>query len=279
MNRGCTKSGISTILLLISFACFSQSTSFDTVVFYKHLIAENLLPEQIAFNRQMQKLHCNNRAITDSLLLSLSVAYSKLGNTDSSNCNLNKISANPVFSVTSLNTYLSLLIIGKENDRVNNFLNKYTIQPTPLCFNDAVLSVKILERRPTVQDTDISAISPFLRDIKMRYERPPHYSGFLAGVYSAIIPGMGKLYLGYKEQALSAFIENIALGAQAAESYYRAGYKSARFIITGSLFGLFYGGNIWGSIILAKKQKREHLKQIDYEIFNYYNTGISSTAK
>ena len=179
MNRGCIKLRISVILIFVSFACFSQSTSFDTAGFYKHLVAENLLPEQIAFNRQMQKTHNGNKAIADSLFLNISLAYVRLGITDSSTSNLNKVSPKPPFSVPTSNTYLSLLILDKKYDRTQSFLDNYTGQQLPVGYNDAALSVKILERKPTMQDTNTSSLSSFMSDIKIRYEQPPHYSGFI----------------------------------------------------------------------------------------------------
>jgi hypothetical protein len=279
MRRTCIRSGISTLFLFIYFAGFSQNSTFDTAAFYKHLVSENLFSEQIAFNHQIIKLHPANTLLKDSLYLNISLAYTRLGNTDSVNANLSRISPTPVFSNYASGTYLSLLVLYQQYDKANGFSVNSKIMPLPFASLEADLAIKMLERKPTLQDTAISMISPQLRNIKTEYENAPHHSAFLAGLFSAVIPGMGKLYLGYSDQALSGFIANAALGAQAAESYFKAGPASARFIISGSLFGLFYGGNIWGSIIMAKKQKRDHLKQIDYEIFNYYNSAIGNSPK
>ncbi|HTA84327.1 MAG TPA: hypothetical protein VK783_15390 [Bacteroidia bacterium] len=219
-------------------------------------------------------MHIASTILQDSMRLSISLAYTKMGNVDSSEKNLIAISATPGFSVPSSELYVSLLIVRKEYNRASIFLNSFT-NAMPIYLKEAGTSIKMLQNEPTQPDTNVSAYAPALLEIKHKYENPPDHSALLAGIYSTILPGMGKLYLGYKEEALSAFIENIALGAQAAESYYKVGPKSVRFIVTGSLFGLFYGGNIWGSVALAKKQKRDHRKQIEYEIYNYYNTRIA----
>jgi hypothetical protein len=276
MNQVCIKLRISILVLFFPFFVFSQRVSFDTVRFYQHLIRENLLPEQISFARQLQKLYPTNKKLQDSLFLNISLAYNRLSNPDSLDSSLCKISTTPAFSVSSSNLFLCLLILRKNYDRANSFLNNgYRPQ---MFYQEAKTSVKILQNASTRQDTSTSQYSSEIQDIKHRYDQSPKHSAFLAGFYSALIPGMGKLYLGYKQEAISACIENIALGGVAAESYFKAGPLSARFVITGALFALFYGGNIWGSAILAKKQKVDYKKQLDYEIFNYYSSRISNSA-
>jgi len=77
-------------------------------------------------------------------------------------------------------------------------------------------------------------------------------SPLLAGLMSAVIPGSGKFYAGYRGQAISAMVPTFIFTAAAAESYFRAGPKSAQFITAASLFGIFYVGNIWGSVLSVK---------------------------
>jgi hypothetical protein len=87
-----------------------------------------------------------------------------------------------------------------------------------------------------------------------------HYkkkSPLLAGVYSAIIPGAGKIYAGKKKQGIGSFFPVLSLAALTWEAYNRGGVKSARFIGFGSLFSLFYAGNIWGSVVAVKVKQRE----------------------
>lgn len=278
MNHVCIKIRISFLFLLSSFIGLSQTASFDTAVFYRHLVKENLLPEQIEFTNQLLKLYPGNRPLHDSLFLALSLAYNKLGNTSQMDTCLARISDAPLFSSASSKLYASLLILGKEYNSANCFVKKKDSTRVLPFYHEASLSLAILQNNTTAQDTSVAQLSPTMRNIKQRYEHPPRHSAFLAGFYSAIFPGLGKLYLGYKQEALSACIENLALGGMAAESYFKAGPLSARFIITGTLFALFYGGNIWGSAILAKKQRIDYRQELDYEIFNYYHTNISSDS-
>lgn len=88
-------------------------------------------------------------------------------------------------------------------------------------------------------------------------------SPLLAGMMSAIVPGTGKMYAGYKGQGIAAMVTVGILGIATAESYYRLGYKSPHFITFGSLFTIFYVGNIWGSAVSVKLSKEHQLREID----------------
>jgi hypothetical protein len=91
-------------------------------------------------------------------------------------------------------------------------------------------------------------------------------SPFVAGTLSAIVPGLGKIYAGKTGQGIAAFLEIAALGGATAEYYFRSGPESAGFIIFGSLFSLFYIGNIWGSALSVSVNKNDFYKRIDNNI-------------
>jgi len=235
-------------ILFLPFSCISQNGRFDSLGFYNHLVSDKLVPEQIVFNENWVLEHRINTALADSTYLNNSILYYKLNQRDSSFRNLLRISPAAHFTGNTEQHYLSMMILHHEiNDSVKEF----------------VLSLR-------------------MPNLKEEYQKAPHHSPVLAGLFSAVVPGAGKLYMGYKFQALSAFIMNMMLAGQSAESYFRTGPRSARFIVSASLFGIFYGGNIYGSIIGAKKQRHDYLKQIDHEIMvnseeKVYG-GVVSTA-
>jgi hypothetical protein len=99
-------------------------------------------------------------------------------------------------------------------------------------------------------------------DLKSYNEKSP----FLAGLYSAILPGAGKFYAGKKGQGIYSFVISSLLALQAYESYQKAGPKSGRFIIYGSLFSLFHIGNVWSSALSVKKYNDEFYEAVDYRI-------------
>ncbi len=89
----------------------------------------------------------------------------------------------------------------------------------------------------------------------------------VAGLLSAVIPGLGKFYAGKKGAGLAAFAANGALAAMTFESYYRTrSFKSPQFITFGTLFTFFYVGNIFGSVFSVKQQIRSVNGKINNEI-------------
>lgn len=93
-----------------------------------------------------------------------------------------------------------------------------------------------------------------------------HKSALTAGLMSAIVPGSGKLYAGYKWKALSSFLQVVITGLVASENYYKAGPASPQFIFFAGIFSIMYTGNIWGSILSVKIKKNETHKTVDNNI-------------
>ena len=94
----------------------------------------------------------------------------------------------------------------------------------------------------------------------------PHRSPLLAGLYSAVVPGLGKFYAGKKKQGIAAFLPVMSLALLTYEAYRKDGVGSARFIGFGSLFTIFYVGNIWGSTLAVKIRRNEFNKEYDTQI-------------
>jgi hypothetical protein len=93
-----------------------------------------------------------------------------------------------------------------------------------------------------------------------------HKSPFLAGFYSALLPGLGKVYAGKKRQGIAAFLPILCMGALTYEAYRKDGVRSARFIGFGALFSIFYIGDIWGSSVAVKIKRNEYYKEYDNKI-------------
>lgn len=280
MNLRCTGLKISIIILFLPYLGYTQYLTFDTLSFYKHLDEHHLLREQVVFNKKIQQSYSKNVFVIDSLQLDLARIYFQLNLPDLSKNTLLKISENFHFSKKNNLRYLSLLVLHKEYEIAKEMIyTKKNMEVDVIYRNDLELSLSVLKREPPQYDTSHSQLSPVMYDLKTKYQQIPQHSSFRAGIYSALIPGLGKWYLGYKHQAITAFVVNMLLAAQAVESYYKAGVSSPRFIITTSVFSVFYIGNIWGSMLMAKKQKKDYLNQIDNEIFDYHNSYIINSIR
>ncbi|MYK16651.1 tetratricopeptide repeat protein [Candidatus Poribacteria bacterium] len=80
----------------------------------------------------------------------------------------------------------------------------------------------------------------------------PSRSPFLAGVLSTIVPGAGRLYTGRIGDALNSLLTVGIAGWQAYDGFHRDGISSAKGWTLGTLGGIFYVGNIYGSVISAR---------------------------
>ncbi len=101
-------------------------------------------------------------------------------------------------------------------------------------------------------------------DSTLRAEK--HRSPFVAGLYSTVLPGLGKVYAGKSKQGIAAFLPILSLGLLTYEGLRKDGPRSARFIGFGSLFTLFYLGNIWGSVLSVKVKRNEFKREYDNKI-------------
>ena len=84
----------------------------------------------------------------------------------------------------------------------------------------------------------------------------PTRSPFLAGVLSTIVPGAGRLYAGRISDALTSLFIVGLTGWQAYDGFQRDGISSAKGWTLGTLSGIFYVGNIYGSVISARVYNR-----------------------
>ena len=88
----------------------------------------------------------------------------------------------------------------------------------------------------------------------------PTRSPFLAGALSTVIPGAGRVYTGRLADALNTLFTVGLTGWQAYDGFRRDGLSSAKGWTLGTLCGIFYVGNIYGSVISARVYNR-HLTE------------------
>lgn len=95
-------------------------------------------------------------------------------------------------------------------------------------------------------------------------------SPLLAGTLSTIVPGAGRLYTGRLGDALTSLFTVGFTGWQAYDGFRRDGISSVKGWTLGTLCGIFYVGNIYGSVISARVYNRhvtdEFLATLSVEI-------------
>lgn len=91
-------------------------------------------------------------------------------------------------------------------------------------------------------------------------------SPFTAGMISAFVPGMGKVYAGKTAEGIAGLLYVSAMGLTAWDFYRGRGPKDPLFIVSATLAGIFYAGNIKGSVAAARRANTEFNHEMDQRI-------------
>lgn len=169
----------------------------------------------------------------------------KIKNYDKAINTLTKLDVNFSNELKNLKNFeLAGLYILKENN------DQYKLLESSLVSEDSILQKEIF----------------FLKNNFSQLNNSSKKSPLKAGLLSAIIPGLGKVYTGNNGQALSAFLRVAALGIMTYDSYLKLGINNPQTIIFGSLFSVFYIGNIWGSTLSVQIMKNEKKNEVNHNI-------------
>lgn len=233
--------------------------------FIQHLIDNKSFDEAKWSLRQMAARPYQTAAEKDSLQYYLGQTYYLNAQVDSSILAHEKIGKSSTFyAEASFFQAFGLLYTRRYTD-AQALLHR--LDPTDSCQKDfrqfimashAILNRDWLQFDQNWKNLSHPVCTPFeaekqkLPDYARKFKSNKRKSAWKAGLFSALIPGSGKYYAGYRGQALASLFPCLVFGATTAESYFRAGPKSAAFIISASMFSLFYIGNIWGSTLSVK---------------------------
>ena len=99
-----------------------------------------------------------------------------------------------------------------------------------------------------------------------RINSAPNRSPFLAGLMSAAVPGLGRIYAGKTAEGIAGFLYVGAMFAATYDFYNRLGSNNPFFILSAGLSGIFYIGNIWGSVVTVQRVKNEFNYEMDQRI-------------
>lgn len=257
---------------LCFFLCvcsLSASGQFEQVPkgFVNHLLNNNMHDEALFVLKQ--KLQSSTGARADSINLLIGKTHYALQQLVLSNSFLQKVStsnetlfAEAHFFSTFNSAYLRQFATAQHKLENAVFLNPTFSELK----NFELAGLYLLQNDFSRFDSIGSSItqSPLFQlqyknfaNYRSRLEREKRKSPFMAGLFSAVVPGLGKVYAGRRGNGLYTFLISGLLAAQTYEAYRKDGLKSARFIVYGSLFTSFYIGNIWGSTLAVRVIKNE----------------------
>lgn len=140
--------------------------------------------------------------------------------------------------------------------------------------SNSIFKILTLEKSKNIDFSELDY------DIKARYNKYEKYrlkkSGIAIGL-SALIPGLGKMYINKKYDALTAFVSVASLGLQWLEVAHQKGFYNWRSLALGGATFSFYTANIYGTYKALKKQrivtKKELINTLNDKYFQIYSTS------
>lgn len=118
-------------------------------------------------------------------------------------------------------------------------------------------------------------VTSHLLNYAQQGQQLPRKNSPLAGVYSAIIPGTGKFYCGRTIDGIQSLATVGVLGWQAYTGFRDDGVGSAKGWIFGVIGGVFYLGNIYGSIVAADIYNEEQEERLLQKIRLFVNVNFN----
>jgi TM2 domain-containing membrane protein YozV len=91
-------------------------------------------------------------------------------------------------------------------------------------------------------------------------------SPLLAGVLSAAVPGLGRVYAGKPAEGIVSFLYMAAFGFTSYDFYRGDGWQSPLFLISAAITTVFYAGNVMGSVVTARRVNNEFRYEMDQRI-------------
>lgn len=99
-------------------------------------------------------------------------------------------------------------------------------------------------------------------------KNPPQKNPLQAAIFSSLIPGSGKIYTGEISDGIISFIAT-SLSLYLSINNFQHDHKTRGWIFAG-LTSFFYGGNVYGSYVSAKKFNENSKIKIQNDIKNYF---------
>lgn len=128
------------------------------------------------------------------------------------------------------------------------------------------------EAKEFLYDTD--TLSGQLLTFLERGQNLPRKNPFVSGMFSMVIPGAGKFYCNRPMDGIHSFITVGITGWQAYEGFKADGIDSVKGWIFGVLGGIFYLGNIYGSVVAADIYNEEQEVFFRLSVNKYLNENF-----
>lgn len=183
-----------------------------------------------------------------------------------------KKTGNTFYKDTILRCELSKFWLKHNENKHFNFWFD-SILVNQVCFCDKELA-KVFKRSFVTASKDSARMDAYMESylplLKCNSKKP-----FKAAMFSAIIPGLGRWYIGKPKLFLINFLAIAGYGIQTAESIRKVGIKNPYSIFMMSFGGMFYLSNIYGTFNETKMIRKEKRHIYFHEAHVFYSDYFS----
>ena len=145
------------------------------------------------------------------------------------------------------------------------------------CLSQKAEVPRITKQLATIQNSidqpkgfDFNILPEKLQVDFQKYQKIAAKKPIVAMAFSALVPGLGKLYIGSKKSFVMTLFTMSFLGLQTYESYHVKGFKHPLTVINLGFFTTYYVVNLVGSYRETKLKKKEIKTQYLINATNYY---------
>ncbi|MFW6019148.1 MAG: hypothetical protein ACOCPM_01080 [Bacteroidales bacterium] len=263
------------VLVLLQLKAQEEHICDDLRSFGKHLFETENYQDMVRLNRACPFSSQNRpKPVFDTLQFLLGRSQLKLNNIDSAYYAFRKIDRRtPLYKKgirLTFNRYLDRkdyttplsflengdLEVNQKPDIAYFSCGLYLLNNEQLRFDSLMNVVQVMEK-------DKRAL---LNQYRKQYASINMKSPWMAGLLSAAVPGLGKVYAGKPNQGLSSFLTVGIFALQSWEAYYRQGLTAPGLYLSGAFALGYYIGNIWGSALSVKIKNQEELYEVDQRL-------------
>lgn len=250
--------------------CIAQSSLQPSEsAFLTYLSNNQLDKERILF---LKELKIQNKNQHDTLCLLLAKAFFNSNINDSAHYYIDQVSNSYLVKINQFEFKLGLLLQFSDTNNVQKLINSMVINNDSHIINETkILNSLIFNKNINYDKEFLSEFYPF--DVCNKISNYQHLLNKKTGkavFLSMILPGLGKMYLGRKQDGINMLMFNVATGSLFLESFLKKGLVSFYTIPSISLFAVFYLGNIYGTYKAVNILKHESYKDMLYHLGVYY---------
>ncbi len=244
------------IQIIISTVVLAQSVDFNSPENIK-LFADYLFCDRDYLRAVDEYEKYLNFFDNDTIRFKIALAFSSMDEHTNALKNFNKLSeASQLYQLSQieeLKSFFKLKLFPQLSSKVSeihNLKSEYSLNADKILNFSYLLNGYSIPSEKLFLEPFNNQEKPIVQNFYLRKTNPDYKSEILAGIYSAIIPGLGKIYTENYSDGITAFLIT-GIFSYLAYTNFEHRHLTRAWIFTVASAG-FYAGNIYGSVASAQ---------------------------